>query len=210
MDKALAKLKKSRSKGEQAGLKRDLKELRKELVERERKAVKEILGRAEVVLSTLTSASPDGPLRQVPESHFDLVVIDECSQTVEAACWVALPYARKALLAGDHLQLPPTIMSAEAAREGMERTLMERVIDHWGDAVVRMLTTQYRMNALIMDWSSEALYEKRLTAHESVAAHLLKDLPGVEEDDNTSRFRNKSCRANSLLRRNSLQVRLWS
>jgi ATP-dependent RNA/DNA helicase IGHMBP2 len=59
---------------------RELKELRKELNERERRATKEILGRAEVVLSTLTSASPDGPMRQLPENHFDMTVIDECSQ----------------------------------------------------------------------------------------------------------------------------------
>ena len=77
-------------------------------------------------------------------------------------------------------------MSSEAARKGLEKTLMERVIEHWGAQVVRMLTTQYRMNSKIMDWSSEALYEKRLLAHESVAGHLLKDLPGVAEDENSS------------------------
>ena len=63
---------------------------------------------------------------------------------MEIACWVALPFSRKAILAGDHLQLPPTIMSSEAAKKGLEKTLMERVIEHWGSNVVRMLTTQYR------------------------------------------------------------------
>lgn len=54
--------------------------MRKELRERETKAVKEILSHANVILSTLTSATSDGPLKHLPADHFDYVVIDECSQ----------------------------------------------------------------------------------------------------------------------------------
>ena len=42
------------------------------------------------------------------------------------------------------------------------------------------------MNAAIMNWSSEKLYEGRLQAHSSVESHLLKDLPGVPETNVTS------------------------
>jgi len=35
---------------------------------------------ADVVLATLTTASPEGPLKQLAEKHFDVTVIDECSQ----------------------------------------------------------------------------------------------------------------------------------
>ena len=84
IDKTLAQVKRARSKGERAGLWGRLKELRKEVNERERKAVKEILGAAEVVVSTLTSASLDGPLKQLPDNHFDITVIDECSQVCTA------------------------------------------------------------------------------------------------------------------------------
>ena len=58
----------------------EIKSLRKELRERETKAVKEILSHANVIFSTLTSATPDGPLKHLPADHFDYVVIDECSQ----------------------------------------------------------------------------------------------------------------------------------
>ena len=34
----------------------------------------------------------------------------------------------KLVLAGDHCQLPPTIVSAQAAAKGLDLTLMERVI----------------------------------------------------------------------------------
>jgi DNA polymerase alpha-associated DNA helicase A len=42
-----------------------------------------------------------------------MTVIDECSQALEMACWIAVPWAGKLLLAGDHLQLPPTILSTK-------------------------------------------------------------------------------------------------
>ena len=63
--------------------------------------------------------------------------------------------------------------------KGLEVTLMERLIKSQGEQVVRMLTTQYRMNAAIMTWSSEALYEGRLRAGAEVAAHTLADLEHV-------------------------------
>lgn len=51
---------------------------------------------------------------------------------------------------------------------------MERQIEQHGNSVVRMLTTQYRMNQLIMQWASDQLYNGQLKAHESVAHHTLK------------------------------------
>ncbi len=69
--------------------------------------------------------------------------------------------------------------------KGLEVTLMERLIQsrQGKHGIVRMLTTQYRMNAAIMTWSSEALYEGRLVAGAAVAARTLADLPqaGLEK-----------------------------
>ncbi|XP_064637243.1 DNA-binding protein SMUBP-2-like isoform X2 [Lineus longissimus] len=185
MDQTMAKMKKVKDRGSRQSLREDMKHLRKELRERESAATKDILRRADVVLSTLTSATRDGPLKYLEDGHFDLVVIDECSQALEAACWIALLNGPRCILAGDHQQLPPTIMSKKAAKDGLEVTLMERVLKQSGDQVMRMLTTQYRMNELIMQWSSEQLYNGKLVAHESVAKHLLSDLPEVEDSEET-------------------------
>ncbi len=187
LDKAMEKIKQARNKGERQSLRYEMKHLRKEIHDRESRAIKEVLSGAQVVLSTLTSASStDGPLKHLPENHFDLVVIDECSQSLEAACWIALLQAKKAVLAGDHKQLPATITSEVAASAGLEISLMERVIKTFQSRVVRMLNTQYRMHQDIMNWSSKAFYEDKLKAHESVRDHLLKDLPKVvkKDDDN--------------------------
>lgn len=51
---------------------------------------------------------------------------------------------------------------------------MERLAEEHGARVVRTLTVQYRMHQAIMRWASEALYHGQLTAHPSVAGHLLR------------------------------------
>ncbi|XP_075529454.1 DNA-binding protein SMUBP-2-like isoform X4 [Dermacentor variabilis] len=106
--------------------------------------------------------------------------------SLEVACWMALLRAPKCILAGDHHQLPPTIVSEAAAKGGLEVTLMERALRLRGEAIVRMLVMQYRMHELIMRWSSDRFYAGKLVAHASVAAHLLRDLPGVEDNDDTA------------------------
>ncbi|XP_060117179.1 DNA-binding protein SMUBP-2 isoform X3 [Heteronotia binoei] len=181
-----AKTKKTHDKGERSHFLNEIKTLRKELKEREEIAMSEILTRANVILATNTGASSDGPLKLLPENHFDLVVIDECAQALEASCWIPLLKARKCILAGDHKQLPPTVISYKAAAKGLSLSLMERLIQKYGDRVVKMLTVQYRMHQAIMHWASTEMYDGRLSAHRSVAQRLLKDLPGVASTEETS------------------------
>lgn len=166
---------------------RQRKELRQELYEREKSAVKSILQNANVVCGTLTSITRDGPLGNLLKDDdqlsifssgrkFDVAVIDECGQATELACWSALMAVsgEKCILAGDHRQLPPTIISEEAAKNGFDRSLMARVSEELGDAVVNMLTVQYRMNSEIMNWPSEHVYGGRLEADSGVASRLLR------------------------------------
>lgn len=185
MEGELGRLRKSRGGDQRRHIRTNIKSLRKELREKETRLVKQVLLGSEVILATLTSSSSDGPLRHLPPQHLDLVVIDECSQSTEASCYLSLLRAPKLVLAGDHCQLPPTIVSAEAAAKGLDLSLMERVIGECGEEVVRMLTQQYRMHAAIMDWSSAAMYEGRLSAHPSVTSHLLSHLPGVTPTEDT-------------------------
>uniref|UniRef100_A0A8C3V2C2 DNA-binding protein SMUBP-2 n=1 Tax=Catharus ustulatus TaxID=91951 RepID=A0A8C3V2C2_CATUS len=186
IDHAWAKTKKAQDKGERSHFLGEIKTLRKELKEREEAAMTAALSQASVVLATNTGASSDGPLKLLPETHFDLVVIDECAQALEASCWIPLLQAPKCILAGDHKQLPPTIISHRAAAEGLSLSLMERLAEHYAERAVRMLTVQYRMHRDIMEWASSELYGGRLSAHPSVAQHLLRDLPGVSSTEETT------------------------
>ncbi|MEI9810092.1 MAG: AAA domain-containing protein [Bacteroidota bacterium] len=47
---------------------------------------------------------------------FQTIVIDEAGQCIEPLAWCIFPMAQKIVLAGDHWQLPPTVLSHEAAR----------------------------------------------------------------------------------------------
>ena len=54
-------------------------------------------------------------MRGVGDRQFDLVVIDEAAQAIEPACWIPLLRAGRVVLAGDHCQLPPTIIDTAGA-----------------------------------------------------------------------------------------------
>jgi len=150
-------------------IKFELRRLQKEERQRQQAAVTEVLSAADVISTTLTGVSS----RQLKDLEFDLVVIDEAAQALEAACWGALLKGKRAVLAGDHLQLPPTVVSDAAEKQGLGRTLFERLHAMHGENVARMLNVQYRMNARIMRWSSDELYDGLLSAHSSVATHTL-------------------------------------
>ena len=192
MDAKQASIRKTKSGRERKGIYGELKELRKEFREREKKVVSELVKGCKVVLATLHGAGG----YQLKEEDFDVVIIDEASQALEAQCWVALLNAKKVVLAGDHLQLPPTIKSLNSktkvkksgAEKGMtlETTLFDRLLALYGDGIKRMLTTQYRMHEKIMRFPSDELYEGKLVAYEGVAQRLLKGLPGITESDDTN------------------------
>lgn len=196
MDAKQASIKKTKSGRERKAIYADLKELRKEYRERERSCISNLVKGSKVVLATLHGAGG----YQLRNEEFDVVIIDEASQALEAQCWVPLLSAKKAVCAGDHLQLPPTIKSLNSktkpkAKDGdkvpkgatLETTLFDRLLSLHGPSIKRMLTTQYRMHEKIMRFPSDELYESKLLAADSVKDRLLKDLPyDVEGNDETT------------------------
>jgi ATP-dependent RNA/DNA helicase IGHMBP2 len=144
----------------------------------ERRAMDHILDTANVICATSTGIYED----VLDDREFDLLVIDEAGQSTEPPCWIPLQRARKLVLAGDHRQLPPTIVSEDAEREGFGVSLLERLAEMYGDEITRLLTVQYRMHTEIMNFSSAEFYGGQLTADASVAAHRLCDLPHVTAD----------------------------
>lgn len=141
----------------------------------EDQAVAHLLDTADVLCATTTGLDSE----IVGNRRFDLAVIDEACQSVEPGCWIPLLRCDRVVLAGDHCQLPPTVVSREAQLEGLGVSLFERLMTRYGQSISRRLTVQYRMHRDIMAFSSAEFYEDQLQAHESVAEHLLSDLPGV-------------------------------
>jgi superfamily I DNA and/or RNA helicase len=141
----------------------------------ENQAVEHILDTADVLCSTTTGLDSE----LLGTRRFDLAVIDEACQSVEPGCWIPLLRCERVVLAGDHCQLPPTVVSQEAMGEGLDVSLFERLMGLYGGTIARRLTVQYRMHQAIMDFSSLEFYEAELEADAAVSEHLLCDLPDV-------------------------------
>ncbi|GAA5917260.1 hypothetical protein JCM5296_000312, partial [Sporobolomyces johnsonii] len=88
----------------------EVRELRRDLRKRQGGVVEEVLGKAKVVLATTHGAGG----RSLDKYDFDVVIIDEAAQATEPACWIPIMRGKKLILAGDHLQLPPTLKSLDS------------------------------------------------------------------------------------------------
>ena len=140
----------------------------KEVNNTEQYIIDDLVAKAQVITATLVGANH----YTVRNIKYHTVVIDEAGQALEPACWIPILKAQKLVLAGDHCQLSPTIKSNEAAQKGLSNTLLEKCVALHPESVV-LLEEQYRMNEMIMGYSSRIFYEGRLRAHESVSKHLL-------------------------------------
>lgn len=105
---------------------------------------------------------------------FGTLFIDEATQALEAACWIAIRKAHRVIFAGDHKQLPPTIKSPEAMHGGLDHTLMQYIVEQKPMAV-SLLTVQYRMCETIMQFPNREFYEGRLQSAPEVKYRSILD-----------------------------------
>ncbi|KAJ3068917.1 hypothetical protein HDU98_007996 [Podochytrium sp. JEL0797] len=212
MDSTLAKIQKTKRKGERRGLYDDLKKSRVELRVREKKVIADILKTSNVVVATLCGCGS----YVLENQQFDAIVIDESSQAIEAESWIAILKSAlnaRVFLAGDNQQLPPTVKSFKSSAAttkaptatpstpvstlsatsttnpiptSLTFTLFDRLLAVHGPTIKTMLTIQYRMNDIIKHFPSKHMYNSLLTSHPSVSSHLLADLPNVSETQFTT------------------------
>ncbi|CDW76925.1 dna-binding protein smubp-2 [Stylonychia lemnae] len=179
INKLNQKLQKSKSKQERKEIYGEYKQLKKDLKQIEQRHINDIFTRADVICCTLTSAADKTLSRfienKMQDQLFDMLVIDECAQSVEPACWIPIKNAKKLVMAGDHKQLDATVKSDEASKKGLSLSLFERVMK-FKNKNQTMLNEQYRMNEKIMSWSNQAMYDGNLKAHIDVKDRLMVDL----------------------------------
>ncbi|HRK62559.1 MAG TPA: AAA domain-containing protein [Candidatus Omnitrophota bacterium] len=118
---------------------------------------------------------------------FDWVIMDEAGQAIEPASWIPMAHAGRVVLAGDHEQLPPTVLSNYKGRGSLCYTLFERLHDVLPATSQLRLQLQYRMHEEIMRFSSDVFYEGTLTAADANRGHTLKDLPRVTAHELTEK-----------------------
>ncbi|CAL4884887.1 unnamed protein product [Urochloa decumbens] len=160
-----------------AGIRQLLKQLGRDLESKEKETIREVLSDAQIVLSTNTGAG-DPLIRKT--GCFDLVIIEEAGQAIEPACWIPILQGKRCILAGDHCQLAPVILSRKALDGGLGISLLERAPSLHDGLLTTRLTVQYRMHDSIAMWASNEMYHGLLKSSRSVASHLLADSPVVK------------------------------
>ncbi|RYD76621.1 MAG: DUF2075 domain-containing protein, partial [Sphingobacteriales bacterium] len=142
----------------------------REIENSEKYIIDNLFNNAQIITATLVGSNH----YTVKNLKYKTVIIDEAGQALEPACWIPILKAEKVIFAGDHFQLSPTIKSNEAAKGGLNKTLLEKLVSLHPESVV-LLNEQYRMNSKIMGYSSEIFYQNKLTANALVANRILFD-----------------------------------
>ena len=149
-------------------IQKEIGEIINEITEIEEKIAREILEDSEVVLCTNSSAG----LNLLKGFEFDVAVIDEATQATIPSILIPICKAKKFILAGDHKQLPPTILSEKA--RPLSETLFEKLILKYPEKSV-LLNFQYRMNEILMEFPNKEFYEGKLKTEERVKNITLRD-----------------------------------
>jgi len=136
--------------------------------ELEKRLIAQIIIDAQVVCTTLVNAQHS----VISDTDFDYTIIDEAGQAMDPALLIPLERTHKWIMAGDPFQLPPTIKSIDAAREGLSVNMLERWIQ--SNKRSSLLKKQYRMNEVIMGFSNQQFYEGALQAADSVSQWTLR------------------------------------
>nr|XP_024365688.1 uncharacterized protein LOC112277499 isoform X3 [Physcomitrium patens] len=113
----------------------------------------DLLDGASVVCATLSGCG--NTTFDELENKFDVIIVDEAAQAVEAEVVIALKRVRgRCVMVGDPRQLPATVFQRPSAAYG--RSLFERFEE--GGVPVLVLNTQYRMHPSICLYPSRQFY----------------------------------------------------
>jgi superfamily I DNA and/or RNA helicase len=148
-------------------LHKEVKAIRSEIQQLSELYLHRELKEAQVVLGT-----PIG-LRDklIYDIDFDYFFLDEAAQCLEPLAWIGADLAEKIVLAGDPFQLPPTVLSEQAEKEGLSVSILEQAFSVKLNK--HLLSIQYRMPPEIVGFSSQYFYENEL--------HSFKEVSDVED-----------------------------
>ena len=142
---------------------KEVKNIRSEIKKLRAYNEEKLYNEADVILGTPIGLY-DAKINNIP---FQTLVIDEAGQCIEPLAWCIFPLSEKIVLAGDHWQLPPTVLSNEASRLGFNISILEVSIATIKN--VFLLNTQYRMREAIAGFSGDYFYKGLL----KTAEHLI-------------------------------------
>ena len=147
----------------------------------ENRMIKDIIDSSDVILATNSSSA----LEAIARVKFDVAIIDEASQATIPSVLIPIAKAHRFILAGDHKQLPPTIISDRAG--ALSKTLFEELIRMY-PFKSQLLNIQYRMNSLLMKFPNEEFYNNGLKSDSSVDDINIKDILDSHHDEEALLF----------------------
>ena len=147
----------------------------------ENRMIKDIVDSSDVILATNSSSA----LEAIARVKFDVAVIDEASQATIPSVLIPIAKAHRFILAGDHKQLPPTIISDRAG--ALSKTLFEELIRIY-PFKSQLLDIQYRMNSLLMKFPNEEFYNNGLKSDSSVDDIKIRDILDSHQDEEALLF----------------------
>jgi len=147
----------------------------------ENRMIKDIVDSSDVILATNSSSA----LEAIARVKFDVAVIDEASQATIPSVLIPIAKAHRFILAGDHKQLPPTIISDRAG--ALSKTLFEELIRIY-PFKSQLLNIQYRMNSLLMKFPNEEFYDNGLKSDPSVDDIKIRDILDSHQDEEALLF----------------------
>ncbi len=156
-------------------------ELHDEIKRIENKMIRDIIETSDVILSTNSSAA----LESIARTKFDVAIIDEASQATIPSVLIPIAKAHRFILAGDHKQLPPTIISDKAQK--LEKTMFEELIKIY-PFKSQLLNIQYRMNSLLMKFPNAEFYNNGLKSDSSVDDITINDILNTESEEEAMLF----------------------
>ena len=147
----------------------EIDELHSDIKRIENKMINKIIEESDVILATNSSSA----LESIARTKFDVAIIDEASQATIPSILIPIAKAHRFILAGDHKQLPPTIISQKAGE--LEKTLFEALIKKYPQKS-QLLNVQYRMNKLLMKFPNAEFYNNSLKSDSSVDKININDI----------------------------------
>jgi len=132
---------------------KEVKSIRSEIKQLQHYNEEKLFEEAEVIAGTPIGLYDAG----LEKLTFSQIIMDEAGQCIEPLAWCVFPFAEKIVLAGDHFQLPPTVLSQQAIQHGLNKSILEIGIGHC--SFVHLLNVQYRMRPAIAGFSNQYFYK---------------------------------------------------
>ena len=151
-----------------------------------------VINRKPVVVFSTNNHS--AVLSKYNADEFDLLVMDEITQSTEPSALIPINLSKKIVIAGDHHQLPPTVflknkdydqeLNPESEKERiacyqvLSKSLFERLYSHIhaDENHCIFFETQYRMNPIVIDFLNQTIYKSNnLKSDPSTSDNKLKN-----------------------------------